>query len=143
MALLFLGLPSPQDMQLGLAQTRLMPDTTLAPNLPLHLGNHPNLQWTSFCCTRVSRSVTLRIGLISSNSNSSNSFFSCNAGLVLDMVGQLLEMVKTDLKSPWCRSKRQTRNQHPQNKPTTTPQATPTHQRKPRNRSTPPGRFVN
>ena len=28
-------------------------------------------------------------------------FFSCNAGLVLDMVGQLLEMVKTDRKSPW------------------------------------------
>ena len=28
-------------------------------------------------------------------------FFSCNAGLVLDMVGQLLEMVKTGSKSPW------------------------------------------
>ena len=28
-------------------------------------------------------------------------FLSCNAGLVLDMVGQLLEMVKTDRKSPW------------------------------------------
>ena len=53
------------------------------------------------------------------------SFFSCNAGLVLDMVGQLLEMVKTVVNLPGNETK--TKQQHPHNKATKTTQtATPT-----------------
>ena len=56
------------------------------------------------CYRRRTFGLPLQRGVLSqSKSQHSYSafFFSCNAGLVLDMVGQLLEKVKTDFKSPW------------------------------------------
>ena len=49
-------------------------------------------------------------------------FFPCNAGLILDMVGQLLEMVKTEENLPGNETK--DKKQHPHNKATKTPQTT-------------------
>ena len=47
---------------------------------------------------------------------------------------------KTDLKSPWWRSKSQNRNQHPQKQPQQHTSNT-THHKKPRNKPTSPGRL--